>query len=169
MDVTIADRQGNRRLVGLSFLAALLLVALATVASPGASRAAAGSVPCPVSASELSTLVGKSLQRVNLGGGAADPAEQCAFSALVKAPSSRFVSPQVFLTVDPGSATDLRDLYLYYVKSRNKLAARLQLSARPDLGKGAFTLTSAAMPVTTTFFLAGSSGVGTLVVDLSDA
>ena len=169
MDATIAHRQGSRRLASFAFLAALFLAALATVASPGTSRAAAGSVPCPVTASELTTLVGKSLQRVNLGGVAADPAEQCAFSVLAKVPSSHVVSPQVFLTVDPGSATDLRELYLYYVKSRNKLAARLQLSARPDLGKGVFTLTAATMPVTTTFFLAGNSGVGTLVVDLSEA
>jgi hypothetical protein len=168
MYATIAQRQGSRWLAGLVFLAMLFLAALSSVASPGTSRAAA-SVPCPVTASELTTLVGKSLQRVNLAGVAADPVDQCAFSALAKVPSSHFVSPQVFLTVDPGSATDLRELYLYYVKSRNKLAARLQLSARPDLGKGAFTLTAAAMPVMTTFFLAGNSGVGTLVVDLSEA
>src|SRR3954463_1004552 len=114
MDATIAQRPGSRRLAGLAFLVALFLAALVIVASPGTSRAAAGSVPCPVTASELTTLVGKSLQRVNLGGVAADPAGQCAFSALAKIPSSHFVSPQVFLTVDPGSAPDLRELYLYY-------------------------------------------------------
>ena len=136
MDATIAQRQGSHTLVGVAFLAALLLAALSIAASPGISRAAAGSVPCPVAASELSMLVGKSLQRVNLGGAAADPAEQCAFSALAKVPSSHFVSPQVFLTVDPGSATELRDLYSYYVKSRNKLAARLQLRPAPTSAKG---------------------------------
>ena len=47
----------------------------------------------------------------------------------------------MFLTVDPGGAADLRDLYVYYVGSRTKLAGRPRVASRPDLGPGAFTLT----------------------------
>lgn len=161
------------------FLTALLLAALASTAIAAASQAAAsqatasqaagGGVACPLTSAELSVIVGKTLQRVNLSAAGGDPTAQCSFSALGKLATNRFVSPQVFLTVAPGGAADLRDLYLYYLKAHSKLAANLQFASRPDLGKSAFTLRGATTPITTTFFLVGRNGVGTLVVDLVGA
>ena len=80
--------------------------------------------------------------------------------------TKRLVAPQIFLTVDPGGAADLHDLYTYYVGARSKLATRPRVATRPDLGAGAFTLTATTVPVTSAFFLLGKAGVGTLTVDL---
>ena len=91
------------------------------------------------------------------------------FSAISKSASNRLVSPQVFLTLEPGGAADLRNLYLYYLQMRSKLATRPRVALRPDLGPGAFTLTAATAPVSTAFFLVGKRGIGTLLVDLADA
>ena len=157
------------RLLASGFLAALLLAALAGAANAGGTQLGSAAVPCPVTATELSGIVGKTLQRVNLSDPARDPAAQCAFSLVSKVSSNRFVSPQVFLTVGPGGVGDLRSLYQYYVQSRSKLATRPRVTARPDLGAGAFTLTAATTPVTTAFFLVGKNVVGTLAVDLAGA
>jgi hypothetical protein len=160
-----AKRQGGSRLLVLALAAALVLVAL-----PAAARSQAASVPCPLGAVELSTLLGKQVQRVNLGDATGDPSAQCSFSASARTGSVRaFVSPQVFLTIAPGDVGDLRDLYAYYVKAGPKLATRPQAEPRPELGPGAFTLTSSSSPVSTAFFLVGKAGVGTLLVDLTDA
>jgi hypothetical protein len=145
-------------------LAAVLVSALAAQA---AARPGATAVPCPVTAAELSGIVGKTLQRVNLGDPGAERGAQCSFSAVAKA--GRFVSPQVYLTVERGGAADLRELYYYYLQARGKLATRPRVVLRPDLGPGAFTLTATTVPVSSAFFLAGKSGVGTLSVDLTDA
>ena len=74
----------------------------------------------------------------------------------------------MFLTVDPGGAAELRDLYVYYLGSRAKLAGRPKVASRPDLGAGAFTLTATTAPVATAYFPVGKSVV-TLSVDLVDA
>ncbi len=74
----------------------------------------------------------------------------------------------MFLTVDPGGAAELRDLYVYYLGSRAKLAGRPKVASRPDLGGGAFTLTATTAPVATAYFPVGKSVV-TLSVDLVDA
>jgi len=169
MRPTIVRRQSSLRLLTSGFLAALLLLALTGGAIAGLSQTKAGRTACPLTALELSTIVGKTLQRVNLSDTDGNPAAQCSFSVVARTPSGRFVSPQVFLTVSPGSAADLRDLYLYYLKSRSKLATRPRVSSRPDLGQGAFTLTAAATPVTTAFFPVEKNGIGTLLVDLVDA
>lgn len=159
--------QTGWRLSGVGVLAALVLLALPL---PAHAQASTSGVPCPLTAGELSSIVGRQVERVNLGEPSGDPTSQCSFSAAGRSSTRPFVSPQVFLTVDPGGVGDLRDLYAYYQKARAKLATRPQIDARPDLGPGAFTLTASTMPVTTAFFLIGKgSGVGTLVVDLTDA
>ena len=65
---------------------------------------------------------------------------QCAFSAI---DGGRAVTPQIYLTLDPGNAADLRDSYRYYVGARTQLATHPQAKVRPDLGPAAFTLTVA--------------------------
>lgn len=156
-------------LVAAVVSAVLVFSALATAANAGDLRSATGGVTCPLTAAELSTIAGKTLQRVNLGDADGDPAAQCSFSAVSRLASSHFVSPQVFLTVSPGGASDLRDLYLYYRRNHARLGNGLQVTSRPDLGQGAFTLTASATPVATAYFLLGKGGVGTLLVDLTDA
>ena len=142
---------------------------LAAAASAGGSQLAVASAVCPVTATELNAMVGKTMQRVNLSDDDGDPASQCAFSALARTSPRHLVSPQVFLTVDPGGAGDLRDLYQYYMQSRGKLATRPRVATRPDLGAGAFTLAATTTPVTTAFFLLPKGAIGTLTVDLDDA
>ena len=171
MRPTIArqQKQSSHRLLASGVVAALLLSALAGGAIAGLSQTTAGRTLCPLTAPELSAIVGKTVQRVNLSDADGNPAAQCSFSAVARTASGRFVSPQVFLTVGPGGAADLRDLYLYYLKSRSKLATRPRVSSRSDLGQGAFTLTAATAPVTTAFFPVGKNSIGTLLVDLVDA
>ncbi len=162
----------RRRTIGfmaLATLVALLLLALASAGSAGAERAATSAAVCPLTASELSGILAKPVQRVNLSDPESEPTSQCSFSAVVKSATARFVSPQVFLTLTPGGATDLRDLYRYYLRVHARLATNPQVLLRPDLGSGAFTLASATVPVTTAFFLLANGNVATLVVDLSDA
>ena len=161
-------RRYGLRLLASGFLGALLVSALAVGAGAGGLQGA-GTVLCPLNAGELSTIVGKSVQRVDLGDPNGDPTAKCAFSAVSKSSSSRLVSPQVFLTTEPGDAADLRDLRLYYVGSRTKLVGHPRVSLRPDLGPGAFTLASTTEPVATAYFLVGKKSMGTLSVDLSDA
>ena len=163
-DTAAPLRRGSSRLLAQACLAALLLVAL-----PAAARAQApAAVPCPLEAAELSSILGKTVQRVNLSDPGGDPLAQCAFSATGKS-GKTLVSPQVFLTVDPGGAADLHGLYVYYLKSRGELATHPQVESRPDLGPGAFTLTSSTSRVSTVCFLIGRAGIGTLLVDLTDA
>jgi len=161
-------RQHGLRLLASAFLGALLVSAFTVVASAGGLRGAGG-VLCPMNAGELSTILGKTLQRVDLGDPDGDPAAKCAFSAVSRSSSSRLVSPQVFLTVESGDAADLRDLRLYYVGARTKLVGRPRVVLRPDLGPGTFALTSTTAPVATAYFLVGKRGIGMLSVDLSDA
>jgi len=163
-DTATDIRRAGSRGITLAFLAALVLVALPTAAH--SQRAGA---PCPLGAGELSTMLGKTVQRVNLSGADADPLVQCSFSATGKASARPFVSPQVFLTVAPGAVADLRDLYAYYLKSGKKLATHPQTDVRPDLGPGGFTLTASSSPVATAYFLVGKASIGTLLVDLTDA
>jgi hypothetical protein len=158
------NRQGSSRLVAIAVLAALALLVV-----PAAGRAQTAAVPCPLGAGELTTVLGKQVQRVNLGDADGDPSVQCSFSATGKIANHPFVSPQVFLTVEPGAVGDLRDLYAYYLKSARKLATRPQVELRPDLGPGAFTLTASNAPVSTAYFLTARGGIGTLVVDLTEA
>ena len=138
---------------------------LAASASAGGTQTGAV-VACPLTASEVSAIVGRTVQRVNLSDDTGDPTMQCAFSASSRYGTKRLVAPQIFLTVDPGGAADLHDLYTYYVGARSKLATRPRVATRPDLGAGAFTLTATTAPVTSAFFLLGKAGVGTLTVDL---
>jgi hypothetical protein len=156
------------RLLASGFLGVLLLLMLSVGAGAARLPATAGA-PCPLTAAELSTIVGKTLQRVNLTDPDGDPTARCAFSAVGKSSATPLVSPQVFMTLDPGSAADLRDLYLYYRQSRSKLAGRPRVSLRSDLGPGAFTLTPELGSVTTAYFLVGKSDIGVLSVDLADA
>jgi hypothetical protein len=164
-ETTAPLRQCESRLLALGLLALLLLAVLPATAR---SQTALGA-PCPLAAGELSSILGKPVQRVNLGDPNGDPSAQCSFSALGRSSARTFVGPQVFLTVAPGAAGDLRDLLGYYRASRARLATRPRVESRPDLGAGAFTLTSSTTPVTTAFFLVGKGSVGTLVVDLTDA
>jgi hypothetical protein len=161
-------RQHGPRLLASGFLGALLLASFSAGASAGVLQGAGG-VPCPLTAAELSTIVGKTVQRVNLTSPNGDPAAQCAFSAVGRSSSNRNPSPQVFLTVDPGGVAELRDLYAYYLGSRTKLAGRPRVASRPDLGAGAFTLTTSTAPVATAYFPVGKGSIGTLSVDLVDA
>ena len=123
----------------------------------------AGTVLCPFSATELSAIVDRKLQRVALGGGRV--AGQCAFSAVE---AGKAVAPQIYLTLEPGNAAELQDSYRYYVAARTQLATRPQVKARPDLAPGAFTLTVPDAHVTNAFFLSGDN-IATLSLDLSDA
>jgi hypothetical protein len=160
------DRQG--RTVLALFLGGTLaaLVAGLWVASAGAESAA--TVVCPLTASEVSATVGRTVQRVNLSDDDGDVTDQCAFSAISRSTGLKR-SPQVFLNVDPGGIGDLRDLYAYYVGARSRLATHPRVTMRPDLGNGAFTLSATTAPVTSAFFLVGKAGVGTLTVDLGGA
>jgi hypothetical protein len=143
---------------------ALALGAVAqSSATAGTFAGSTGAVFCPFSATELSGIVGHKLQRVGLGGGRA--AAQCAFSALEGA---KAVPPQIYLTLDPGAAGDLKDSFRYYVGARTQLATQPQVKARPDLGPGAFTLTVPDAHVTNAFFLSGDD-IATLSIDLTDA
>jgi len=142
-------------------------LALGAVAQSSATAGTVAGQPaaavCPFTAAELSTIVGHKLQRVALGGGRITG--QCAFSAVE---DGKAVTPQIYLTLDPGTAADLRDSFRYYVGARTQLATHPQPKARPDLGPGAFTLTVADAHVTNAFFLSGDS-IATISLDLSDA
>ena len=168
MRSTVTRRQHGLRFLASGFVGALLLAAFSAGAGAGGLQGA-GVVPCPLTAAELSAILGKTVQRVNLTSSNGDPAAKCEFSAVAKSSSNRFLSPQVYLTVDSGGAADLRDLYLYYLGARAKLAGRPRVALRPDLGAGAFTLTTTAGPVATAYFPVGKSSIGTLSVDLVDA
>jgi hypothetical protein len=158
-----ASRLRFRRLLGLGLAGALAALALAVGApAQDSGRTAA----CPLAPSDLSAIVGRTLQRVNLFDPKADPAGQCAFAVVAR---GKAVTPQVFLTTGPGDVGDLRDMYAYYVQSRAKLATKPRVTQRSDLGPGAFTLTSTTGPVTTLYFMLGKGTVGTLSVDLTDA
>jgi hypothetical protein len=150
-------------------IVALVAGTLAASASAGGTQTDTV-VACPLTASEVSAIVGRTVQRVNLSDDTGDPTMQCAFSAASRSSGTkRLVAPQIFLTVDPGGAADLHDLYTYYVGARSKLATRPRVATRTDLGAGAFTLTATTVPVTSAFFLLGKAGVGTLTVDLGGA
>ena len=159
-------RPTTRHLLPLTVGVALAL-ALGAVAQSNARAGTAGSQAvtafCPFTAAELSTIVGRKLQRVALGGGRI--AGQCAFSAVDDGTS---VPPQIYLALDPGNAADLRESYNYYVGVRSQLATHPQVKPRPELGPGAFTLTVADAHVTNAFYISGDN-VATLSLDLSDA
>jgi hypothetical protein len=157
-------RHRSSRPPALALFAVLVLAAL-----PAAARSQTAVTPCPLGGGELSAMLGKTVQRVNLSGAGADPMVQCSFSATGKSPARPFVSPQVFLTVAPGGVGDLRDLYGYYLRSGKKLATHPQVEPRADLGPGGFTLTASTSPVSTAYFLVGKGSIGTLLVDLTDA
>ena len=160
------DRQG--RTVLALFLGSVLAVlgAGGSVASGGVESAA--TVACPLTASEVTGIVGRTVQRVNLSDDDGDVTDQCAFSSVSRSTGLKR-PPQVFLTVDPGGIADLRDLYSYYVGARSKLATHPRVALRPDLGTGAFTLSATTAPVTSAFFLVGKTGIATLTVDLGGA
>jgi hypothetical protein len=144
-----------------------LALALGAVAQTNASAATgAGTTAtafCPFTATELSAIVGRKLQRVALGGGRVTG--QCAFSAVE---AGKSVAPQIYLTLDPGDASDLHESYTYYVVARTQLAGRPIVRQRPELGPGAFTLSVADEQVTNAFFLSGDN-IAALSIDLSDA
>ena len=96
-----------------------------SVATAGTVTGPTGAAFCPFSATELTGIVGRKLQRVGLGG--SRPAGQCAFSALE---GGRAVAPQIYLTLEPGNVADLKDSFRYY------LGARTQLATHPP-GEGA--------------------------------
>jgi hypothetical protein len=159
--------RSRRRHLLLDTAGVALALALGAVAQSNATAGTVtgqtGAAVCPFSAAELSTIVGRKLQRAALGGGRI--ASQCAFSAIE---GGKAVAPQLYLTLDPGNAADLRDSYRYYVGARAQLATHPQAKARPDLGPAAFTLTVADAHVTNAFFLSGDN-IATLSLDLSDA
>lgn len=157
--------RGAAMLIALGCLVCLLLP-LAAGATVHPTTASA--LICPLGAAELSALVGKKVQRVDLAGGD-NPGGQCSFSAAGKTPADEYASPQVFLTVSPGAAADLRDLRLYYTRVGSRLEPPQRVASRPDVGPGAFTITVASAPITTTHFLIGKTIVATLVIDLSGA
>ena len=126
-------------------------------------------MPCPLTAAELSAILGKTVQRVNLTSPNGDPAAKCAFSAVAQVVLESLREPAGLPDGRAGGTADLRELYLYYVGARTKLAGRPRVSLRPDLGAGAFTLTTPTGPVATAYFPVGKSGIGTLSVDLVDA
>ena len=160
----LRSRQPQLNATGFALFLALGAIAVSMAAAGNAAVGPTGQTAfCPFSGTELSTLVGRKLQRVALGGGKA--ASQCAFSALE---GTRAVNPQIYLTIGPGSVADLRDSYRYYVNVRAQLAAKPQVKARPDLGPGAFTLSVADGHVTNAFFLSGDNIVS-VSLDLSDA
>ena len=162
----IRSRQLQLVGAGASLFLAMVAVAL-PMAANGAANVVGGATAqtafCPFSAPELSTIVGHKLQRVALGGGR--PTGQCAFSAVENGSA---VVPQIYLTLDPGNATDLRNSYRYYVNARAQLATKPVVKLRPDLGPGAFTLTVADADVTNAFFLSGDH-IASLSLDLSGA
>jgi len=158
-------RRWGGALAGGAFVA--FLTAVLAASASGGTAMSETAVACPLTASEVSAIVGRTVQRVNLSEDT-DPSTQCAFSAMSRTTGSQR-PPQVFLTVDPGGIADLRDLYTYYVGARTKLATTPRVAMRPDLGSGAFTLTATTVPVTSAFFLVGKTGVGTLTVDLTGA
>jgi hypothetical protein len=151
-------------LLGAVSLVALVGCLLAASASAGSEA----TVACPLTTADVSAIVGRNVQRVNLSDEGGDPTAQCAFSAISRTTGAKR-PPQVFLTVDPGGAADLHDLYDYYVGARSKLATKPRVALRPDLGAGGFTLTATTVPVTTAFLLLGKAGIGTLTVDLGGA
>ncbi len=159
--------RSRRRHLLLGTAGVALALALGAVAQSNATAGTVtgqtGAAVCPFSAAELSTIVGRKLQRAALGGGSI--ASQCAFSAIE---GGKAVAPQLYLTFDPGNAADLRDSYRYYVGARAQLATHPQAKARPDLGPAAFTLTVADAHVTNAFFLSGDD-IAPLSLDLSDA
>ena len=162
-------RMAVQRRTTVGLLLATALAALATgLLAASASAASEAVVACPLTAADVSAIVGRTVQRVNLSDDDGDPAAQCAFSAVSRTTGLKR-PPQVFLTVDPGGVADLRDLYDYYVGARSKLATKPRVALRPDLGTGGFTLTATTAPVTTAFLLLGKAGVGTLTVDLGGA
>ena len=132
-------------------------------ATAGTVAGSAGASFCPFSATELSAIVGRKVQRVALGGGRVYG--QCAFSAVE---GGRPVAPQIYLTRDAGNADDLHDSYVYYVAARSHLAGRPLVKSRPELGPGAFTLSVQDEHVTNAFFLSGDT-IATLSIDLSNA
>ena len=148
--------------VAITATAAAFVVAAALLVGP----AAAQSTSCPVSAAELSPLVGRTLARVNLGDPNGNPSGQCSFAVQGK---GKLLTPQIYLTFAPGDSGDLHDLYAYYLGARSKLATRPRVVSRPDLGQGAFALAATTTPVTSAFFLIGKNQVATLSVDLTDA
>ncbi len=155
-------RPTTRHLLPLTVGVALAL-ALGAVAQSNARAGTAGSQAvtafCPFTAAELSTIAGRKLQRVALGGGRI--AGQCAFSAVDDGTS---VPPQIYLALDPGNAADLRESYNYYVGVRSQLATHPQVKPRPpELGPGAFTLTVADAHVTNAFYISGDN-VATLSI-----
>lgn len=156
----------RRSILGL-LLGGVVAALVAAILSASASAGSAAVVACPLSAADVSAIVGRTVQRVNLGDEGADPMAQCSFSAVSRTGLTR--SPQVFLTVDSGGPGDLRDLYAYYLAARTKLATKPRVALRPDLGTGGFTLTATTAPVTTAYLLVGKAGVGTLTVDLGGA
>jgi hypothetical protein len=151
----------------LGTAAAALALALGAVtqssASAGTAAGLVGAALCPFTATELSTIVGRKVQRVALGSGRVYG--QCAFSAVDE---GKPVSPQLYLTREPGNAADLHDSYAYYVASRAQLAGRPQVKSLPELGPGAFTLTVPDTHVTNAFFL-GDDTIATLSIDLSSS
>ena len=164
MHLTATQR---RSAVGL-LLGGVCLALVASLLTASASAGSATTVACPLTASEVSAIVGRTVQRVNLSDDGGDPTAQCAFSAIGRSTGLKR-PPQVFLTVDAGGPAELRDLYTYYVGARSRLATRPRVALRSDLGAGAFTLTATTVPVTSAFFLLGKAGVGTLTVDLNCA
>jgi hypothetical protein len=150
-------------LLCIAVLALGLAVGAATHSSASAATGAGSNatVFCPFTATELSTIVGRKLQRVALGRGRV--MGQCAFSAVE---GGKAVAPQIYLTLDPGNAADLKDSYSYYLGARTQLAGRPAVKSRPDVGPGAFTLTVADSHVTNAFFLSGDN-IATLSIDLT--
>ena len=142
-------------------LALTLGAVMQSSASAGTVAGPVGAAFCPFTATELSTIVGRKVQRVALGGGRVFG--QCAFSAVE---GGEAVTPQLYLTRDPGNAADLHDSYAYYVAARSQLAGRPLVKSRPELGPGAFTLTVPDAHVTNAFFLSGDT-IATLSIDLS--
>jgi hypothetical protein len=160
---------GNlRHTFGLLLGSSLVALAASGLLAVSAGAEGASAVACPLTAADVSGIVGRNVQRVNLGDDDGDPSEQCAFSSISRSTGMKR-SPQVFLTVDPGGVADLRDLYTYYVSARSRLATKPRVALRPDLGPGGFTLTATTAPVTTAFLVLGKAGIGTLTVDLGGA
>jgi len=160
--------ESQRRLLRGALLAGVVAALIASALATSAAAEHASTVACPLTAADVGGIVGRTVQRVNLSDTDGSPTDQCAFSSISRTTGLKR-PPQVFLNVDPGGATELRDLYSYYLGARNKLATRPRVSLRPDLGAGAFTLSATTLPVTSAFFLIGKNGVGTLTVDLTGA
>ena len=152
-------------LLGTAAMALALALGAVTQSSASAGSVAGpvGAAFCPFSATELSAIVGRKVQRVALGSGRVYG--QCAFSAVE---GGKTLAPQIYLTRDSGNADDLHDSYAYYVAARSQLAGRPLVRSRPELGPGAFTLTVPDAQVTNAFFLSGDS-IATLSIDLSNS